>query len=199
MNVYAKLSKARIKLQSTSIKQSGYNSGLKFKYMELEDFLPHINSINDELGIIAVFSIDDSKARLTIINTEKPEESIEFSSHTAQAKLQGAANPVQELGSQHTYLRRYLYLMGYEISEHDTLDPALEKEKPNTTGSPKSAYDHPTPPVYITEQQAATVAEKCAEHGLKIPQIYKTYNIDSLDKMTDANFTDFEKKIKAMK
>jgi len=186
MNVYAKLSKARIKLQSTSIKQSGYNKGLNFKYMELEDFLPHINSINDELGIIAVFSIDDLKARLTIINVDKPEESIEFSSHTAQAKLQGAANPVQELGSQHTYLRRYLYLMGYEISEHDTLDPALEKEQPQKPQTVKPVKQQvEVKPTLITPDQCIEVNDIFTEHGWDLKKAMKErWKIATLGEMT---------------
>ena len=129
MNIYEKLLKARLTLQQTDIKKSGHNKNLGFKYMELDDFLPRVNEINDELKLFTMFSITSERATCTLINAEKPEEQIIFESHIAHAKLQGGAAPIQELGSQHTYMRRYLYLMVYEISENDTLDPELGKDK----------------------------------------------------------------------
>lgn len=133
MNIYEKLLKARLMLQQTDIKKSGHNKNLGFKYMELDDFLPRVNEINNELKLFTMFSITSEKATCTLINAEKPEEQVMFESHIAHAKLQGGAAPIQELGSQHTYMRRYLYLMVYEISENDTLDPAIgdkqEKDK----------------------------------------------------------------------
>ena len=37
--VYEKLQKARIKLQNTALKKSGYNRFAEYKYFELGDFL----------------------------------------------------------------------------------------------------------------------------------------------------------------
>ena len=129
LNVYGKLAKARTMLQEKEIKKSGKNKHLNFNYMELEDFLPEINRINNEIGLVTVFSILDEEAILTVIDTEPDGLRIKFISPIAQAKLQGNASPIQELGALHTYMRRYMLLMAYEICESDALDANIGKPK----------------------------------------------------------------------
>ena len=133
MNLYQKLNTARLKLQNTELKKSGRNTHLKFDYFELQDFLPTINKLNEELGICTNFNLCEGVANLTLINTEKPEEVLVFSIMTAQAKLQGGASPIQEIGSLITYCRRYLYIISYEISENDILDGQIGSLQPTTT------------------------------------------------------------------
>lgn len=131
MTVYEKLNTARIKLQSKALKKSGYNSYSKFNYFELSDFLPTINLIFNEEKLTSQFSFEliegMEHATLTIINTEKPEETIKFTTPTAEAGMKGAT-PIQQLGASHTYLRRYLWLMAMEICEHDAIDATSGKD-----------------------------------------------------------------------
>lgn len=129
LNVYGKLAKARTMLQEKEIKKSGKNKHLNFNYMELEDFLPEVNRINKEIGLVTIFSICGEEAFLKVVDTEEEEKTITFSSPTAQAKLQGNASPIQELGALHTYMRRYMLLMAYEICESDALDANIGKSK----------------------------------------------------------------------
>ena len=127
MNIYVKLSKARVELQNSEIKKSGYNSFSKYKYFELQDFLPTINEIFNNLGLVAIFNLDEKRAKLTILNVEKIEESLTFYTPTAEADIKGA-QAIQKLGGVHTYLKRYLYLNALEIAEHDAID-GLPQEK----------------------------------------------------------------------
>ena len=129
--VYAKLQKARVMLQSMPIKKSGFNSFAGFKYFELSDFLPSVNTIFAELGLCSVFSIMDGKASLRIIDSEFG-GAIFFSSPTAEAGA-GKAPPIQALGSMHTYLRRYLMLNALEITEHDAVDATIKKDEPKSS------------------------------------------------------------------
>ena len=126
--VYQKLQQARIKLQSTQLKKSGYNSFANFKYFELADFLPSVNMIFSELGLCSVFSIYEECAMLRIIDTETGGQ-IRFESPVAEAGS-GKAPPIQALGSMHTYLRRYLFLNALEITEHDAVDATIQKDAP---------------------------------------------------------------------
>jgi alpha-amylase/alpha-mannosidase (GH57 family) len=125
MNLYQKLQTARIALQNTKLKKSGHNRFAGFKYFELGDLLPHINNIFDDLGLISAFNIDSTGlASLMIVNIEKPDETLFFTSPTADAQVKGTT-PVQALGAVHTYLKRYLYLNALEIVENDMLDASV--------------------------------------------------------------------------
>ena len=57
------------------------------------------------------------------------EGSIEFTSPMVFAE-NSKGQAIQNLGSTHTYMRRYLWLMAMEIVEHDSVDAAPQAEKP---------------------------------------------------------------------
>jgi len=128
--VYAKLQKARIKLQSAAIKKSGHNKFAGYQYFELGDFLPTINEIFNELGLCSVISFDKELATLRIIDTDNG-GSITFTSPMAEANLKGCY-PIQNLGAVETYSRRYLYVTALEIVEHDALDATTGSEAPKS-------------------------------------------------------------------
>ncbi len=128
--VYAKLQKARIKLQSAAIKKSGHNKFAGYQYFELGDFLPTINEIFNELGLCSVISFDKELATLRIIDTDNG-GAITFTSPMADANLKGC-HPIQNMGATQTYSRRYLYVSALEIVEHDALDATTGQESPKS-------------------------------------------------------------------
>jgi len=128
--VYAKLQKARIKLQQSAIKKSGHNKFAGYQYFELGDFLPTINEIFNELGLCSVISFDKELATLRIIDTDNG-GSITFTSPMADAHLKGC-HPIQNLGAVETYSRRYLYVTALEIVEHDALDATTGQDTPKS-------------------------------------------------------------------
>ena len=84
MKIYKKLAEARVKLQDSGIKKTGYNGFSKYDYFQLSDFLPETNRIFKDIGLCAVFNIDVTTATLTIYDTDE-EGSIVFTSPTAEA------------------------------------------------------------------------------------------------------------------
>lgn len=139
MNLYEKLQTARIALQNTKLKKSGHNKFAGFRYFELGDLLPHINNIFDDLGLFSAFNIDkEGVASLMVVNIEKPDEVVFFTSPIADAQVKGTT-PVQALGAVHTYLKRYLYLNALEIIENDILDASVGTSRLVTEDETKRA------------------------------------------------------------
>jgi hypothetical protein len=134
MNVYKKLQDARVKLQGMPLKESGQNKFAGYSYMELGDFLPQINSICAEVGLCGIISFGE-EATLTIVNTDKPEESVVFHSPMSVAELKGC-HPVQNLGAVQSYLRRYLWIAAMDICEHDALDSTHDKSDSKSPSAP---------------------------------------------------------------
>ena len=130
MNVYQKLLSARLNLQNTELKKSGNNKFAGYKYFELGDFLPVVQTIFAEHDLIGVVSFGTTEATLTITDMDKPEDKIVISSPMSTAALKGC-HEVQNLGAVQTYLRRYLWVTAMEIVEHDALDSS-EPLKPET-------------------------------------------------------------------
>jgi hypothetical protein len=128
MSVYKKLQDARIKLQNTELKKSGHNKFAGYKYFELGDFLPAIQNICADMGLCGVISFNHEMAYLQITDVEDG-TAIMFTSPMSSAALKGC-HDVQNLGAVQTYLRRYLWVNCFEISEHDALDATLGSDAP---------------------------------------------------------------------
>jgi hypothetical protein len=126
MSVYRKLQWARNELSKAKIKKTGHNSYGGWFYYELGDFIPAIHKLFDEAGLCGVVTFGDT-ATLTVYDAEG-EGKIEFSTPIVYAEA-AKGQPIQMLGSTHTYLRRYLWLMAMEIVEADAVDAEKQEEK----------------------------------------------------------------------
>ena len=140
MNIYEKLQTARVELQELNLKKSGLNKFANFKYYELSDFLPQINSIFNKFKLFSKFDLLEEKAILTIINIENTEETLTFETTKTEAQLKGATN-IQQLGATHTYCRRYLYMNALEITENDIVDATIEKDQQQKKETKKITID----------------------------------------------------------
>ena len=129
MNIYQKLSEARCELQQRAFKKSGQNKFAGYSYYELGDFLPSINELCKDKGLLPVVDFTASEARLRLFNVDKPEEVIEFTSPMGSASLKGC-HEVQNIGAVETYQRRYLYMTAFEIVEHDAVDSMPKADTP---------------------------------------------------------------------
>lgn len=128
MSVHKKLMQARVKLQGIELKKSGHNKFAGYYYFELGDFLPHIQTIFNDLGLCGVVSYDTDYAVLAITDVEDG-TMIVIRSPMAEANLKGT-HPIQNLGAVETYQRRYLWMTAMEIVEHDILDATTGSEAP---------------------------------------------------------------------
>lgn len=138
MSVHKKLMAARVKLQSTEMKKSGLNKFAGYSYFELGDFIPHIQTIFNEIGLCGVVSFSTEYAQLCITDVEDGTV-IVITSPMAEANLKGA-HPIQNLGAVESYQRRYLWMTAMEIVEHDIIDSAPAAEpapKPAPKAEPK--------------------------------------------------------------
>ena len=120
MKVYKKLSDARIRLQRTELTKSGHNKFAGYKYFELGDFLPAVQSIFNEVGLIDAISFTEDLATMVVYDVEDG-SSVTFTSPMGSANLKGC-HEVQNIGAVETYQRRYLYVPALSIVEHDALD-----------------------------------------------------------------------------
>jgi hypothetical protein len=138
MNALKKLQKARFELTQKTLKKSGKNTFSKYSYFELSDFLPTVHQMFHESGLCAVFTIDAEKAGLTVFDTDG-DTSVLFETPTIMA-----SNPkgqaIQDLGSTHTYLRRYLWIMALELTDSDHVDSGEQK---TVDKFPKAAIPKP--------------------------------------------------------
>lgn len=200
--VWKKLAQARMKLQESSLIMTGENKYSNYKYFELADFMPQINKANFEVGLVSLFNLknDNQLAVLEIIDVEDG-SSIIFETKSSECILktkEGRMNPIQELGATHTYMRRYMYMGAYEISENDIVNGIdgvpidnNDKKVPNKkNNTPKPATQN-----QLTKIFAAAGESRIGKADLECV-IFKDYNVKSMSELTTTQASEIITNIK---
>jgi len=120
LNVLKKLIDSRVALQHKSLNKSGHNKFAGYKYFELADFLPTVQQIFQEKGLVDVISFTETLATMIVFDIEDG-SSVSFTSPMGSANLKGC-HEVQNIGAVESYQRRYLYTTALAIVENDVLD-----------------------------------------------------------------------------
>jgi hypothetical protein len=134
---------ARVKLQSTEMKKSGLNKFAGYSYFELSDFIPHVQTIFNDLGLCGVVTFSTEYAQLCITDVDDGTV-IVITSPMAEANLKGA-HPIQNLGAVLSYQRRYLWMAALELVEGDAVDSAPPVEAPKPEPKPEPVKKTPVP------------------------------------------------------
>lgn len=113
-------------------------------------------------------------AHLLVTDVESG-DTIEFTKETAACSL-SAAQPIQNLGSKTTYMKRYMYMDAFEIVENDKIEemtgapePKVEKKAKTTKTSKPKVEAVATQPVYV-EAPTVEAAYEANVQGTWVPQ-----------------------------
>ena len=161
------------------------------------------NAINDEGVVTGTILTEQDNfvyveyAHVLVIDVENPENQIEFKKETRECAVQ-AAQPIQNLGSKSTYMKRYMYFDVFEINQNDSIEentgkPEKVESKPTKKSSSKpKVTEVSTKPVEPTPVQVAPVqtAESTAREMLNnleaqtpVAPVETTVNTDELMSM----------------
>lgn len=163
-NIYQRLMQARIDFAKKNVKPSGYNGHADFEYYELKDIIPVANKVFADNDLMFTVTFSEGLCCGLVYDLLKKDEPIVFTlPHEKIAEpAKFRMNEVQALGSEVTYLRRYVYMLALDIVDADTIDVADKEDapvvKPAVKASPaKPKAEAPKPK---TETAKAKVAKK---------------------------------------
>lgn len=138
MNVWSKLLAVRNEFYAAGAKKTGRNLHAEFMYFELSDIVPVAAPIFAKYNLLLMPTFENGNAEAVVINTEKPDERINFS-----IPLQFIAEPgkfrmneVQGVGAAVTYYRRYLYMIVLDLVEADSFDGESNATEAEDTPAP---------------------------------------------------------------
>ena len=208
-NVYKKLQAVRHEFVMSNVKKTGKNKFAGYEYFELGDFIPTLHKMFDAVGLIGVVNFNKEEGTLSIINTEAPDERVVFNSPMVFAS-NPKGQPIQDLGSTHTYMRRYLWLLALEVVEHDSVDssaPSGKTEvKVEVKVEPKVEVEAKVEPKAEPEDKKLLVAKliehaKLAETVPLLMDLWKSNQrqIDSLKRSDPPLFTELQKSFAELK
>lgn len=182
MSIYKKIQIVKKKLLEANLRKTGENKYAGFKYYELADFTPTIINLCNDVGLFTKISFNNDEARLTIINSDKPDQREEYTSPMRTLELKGC-NQIQALGGVETYSRRYLYMSAFDIIENDMFDAQ--------SGSNNSKD------VKATDKQIELLKKYYV--GDTLEKLLKTNNLEKLEDISLKKASELIKKIKEAK
>lgn len=167
----SKLIEARIRFMNSNVKKTGKNMYMKYKYFTLDDIVPVANRIFSELGMMVHISfpadeIGRVNAQATVIDAVT-DEKILFAVPMPELGKMEQLTPVQELGANITYIRRYLYMLVLDITEVDITDEGIA-DKPEANAQPVQEAPKKTAPP-IPEKREEIAKEITAKDGAATP------------------------------
>lgn len=179
MNIYEKIQTAKVELQKADIKKSGHSKFAGYRYFELSDFLPKINEIFLDLKLFSRIEFSAEMATLEVIDAEKPEDKVAFTSPMASANLKGC-HEIQNLGAVQTYQRRYLYTMALDVAESDALEATTGKHEPEKSVTP--------PAPKVSAEKVVAIKNLAEVKGTDVPALMKYYNVAKFDDMNESQW-----------
>jgi len=160
MNVYEKLTEARVRFQELAVKKSGQNRFAGYSYYELADILPVVNKLAKEMkfAVAVAYESDNDVWELHFIDSENGER-ITFTAPHSTAQLKGC-HEVQNLGAVMTYIKRYLYQNAFEIVEADVLDSTMNPNSHRQQAPKELAPDYKALAKKLSEKLGLVPEEK---------------------------------------
>ena len=191
INIYQKIQAIKEELLEMNLKKSGLNKFANFSYYELSDFLPQIIKLCNKYNLFTQINFDKENGTLTIVNAENTDETISYITPTEELELKGC-NKIQALGGTQTYLRRYLYMNAFDITENDLFDNIAGK---NTTSNKSTS---PAPQVDLkTKIEGFKKWLETNNVSQDLIQItLEKYNVNNIDQMNLEQLTNVTKEIK---
>jgi len=137
MEIYSKLQQARDFIKSSPVKKEGKNTYSGYEYFTPSQISKLVHDACQLTGLIHIYRLERNElgftARLTILNTSKPEEGINFEIPTSMPEIK-ATNEAQKLGGAVTYSQRYLLMIAFDIVDNsldfDTTENTIKTVKP---------------------------------------------------------------------
>lgn len=171
MNVYEKMSNARLFMQEEGIKKLGKNTFAKYDYYKLADINTVMNKALQKFRLFTQIEVQTQIAILEIINVDNTQEKVMYSMPFIEAEMKSASR-IQSWGSSVSYLSRYLILEAFQIGE-------AEVDVDSTEESEARAEVQPNKPS-LKEEVVALCREKAGENRAAVNTIIKKYNNNSI-------------------
>lgn len=179
MNLWQKIQKVKCELQEKPLKKSGYQkfkNGGGFHFFELGDFLPVLTSLLEKNNLCDKITFEGEEIVLTIINCENPEEKEEYRSKVVYSNSPNREE-IQNLGATHTFLRRYMYVLAFNVSENDIVDFDGDNGPKSTTSKTKTN---------VNAAKIMNLIEKKYVNETAVQlHVKSAYGVDSYDKLSD--------------
>ena len=168
MNIYEKINAVRMALLKSEIVKDKIGTNNDYRYIDLPQIEGIITEECDKVRLLTLVSFPDGQATITAIDLDNPvplpdlmdvlgrtnsvsSVMLTVPCDSSMVDIKGS-QAIQKVGGMMTYMRRYLYMTMFAISEHDAVEgigklsqetanakDGMKKEKSNSTEDQRRA------------------------------------------------------------
>lgn len=175
MTIYGKINTIRKLIKDANLKKTGKNAYAGFTYYELADFLPQTIDLENELGLVSMFTLRDNESADLVVCDTTSDAQVVFTVRVREANMKGALE-IQKVGAENTYAKRYAYLNYLNLTESDQVD---NKDQSKVVDEKKSVAKTSNRDIMLYEIEAT------APEFLK-NQMLSYFKVSTLAELTDA-------------
>lgn len=183
MTIYEKINILRKRIKDANLKKTGINKFAGFTYYELADFLPQTIDLENELGLISMFTLRDNESADLVVCDTTSDAQVVFTVRVREANMKGALE-IQKAGAENTYAKRYAYLNYLNLTEADQVD---DKDQSKVIDEKKSVAKTNNRDIMLYEIEIA------APEHLK-NQMLSYFKVDTFAELTDAQLLQAHKR-----
>lgn len=134
MTIYEKINILRKRIKDANLKKTGENKFAGFMYYELADFLPQTIDLENEIGLVSMFTLRDNESADLVVCDTTSDAQVVFTVRVREANMKGTLE-IQKVGAENTYAKRYAYLNYLNLTESDQVDnkdqrKVIDEKKP---------------------------------------------------------------------
>lgn len=150
--------------------------GFKFHYVDLPQIEAKVNEACFDNDILCWFDFNEGTATLSLYDARDDQKS-PFIVNVIPKAVEMKTQPIQDTGAMITYMRRYLYMTAFQISEHDIVDAKDNEPEEEAAGlDPErqalldkiKEIDPNAPQKMLTMQKVDSLADLPLEYFQKI-------------------------------
>jgi len=194
MNIYEKLSKLQARI---SVPKSKFNTFGNYKYRSLEDIFESLKKPIEELKLSIILAdsvaiVGDRfyiKSSATLVNNEKPEETITASAFARETDIKKGMDSAQITGAASSYARKYA-LSGLLLLDDNQDADAQQPEQPQpqkpAPKKPNKPKEEPKPAQFDNKAFVKTINNIIRRRKLPdgvIETILKIHGLESLEEV----------------
>lgn len=199
IKVYEALAKARLMISESPITKSGQTATIKFKnggaaparnYLSLKDISGVVTAACAEHKLTYALNMTTEEVILTVYSCEDG-STMDFKvpanmvgSEVNMGNGGGSMHPIQRLGSNITYLRRYMLCTAFEIVENDNIEGTEQIE---VNDSPQQAEQEAQQKAEQEAKKQADLINKARAHfhavATKYIETHPTFTMEQIAQM----------------
>ena len=196
MNIYEKISAVRTEILKRSLSKD--KKAFNYHYIDLPQIEPIITEECAKVGILTVVDFPQGLAVMRVFDLEAPLSetpvlTISVPCDYRLVEIKGS-QPIQNVGGMMTYMRRYLYMQLFAISEHDAVEGIGWAEREAEAEKSQNAQaQNEEPPKDIVSDKVSDIDDahrkdviNALEHRFPnyISKLVAYKGVDSVDQLT---------------